>query len=53
MCSRMIDGTQNKTHKLLDATVVFILGEYVTGISGKVLKWTGDSGSYPVRAPWR
>jgi len=30
----MIDGTWNKSHKLLDATLIFILGEYVTGISG-------------------
>ena len=30
----MIDGIWNKSHKLLAATMIFILGEYVTGISG-------------------
>jgi len=34
MCYRMIDGIWNKSHKLLAATMIFILGEYVTGISG-------------------
>jgi hypothetical protein len=33
----MIDGTKNKPHKVLDAILIFILGEYVTGDSDSTL----------------
>ena len=54
MCFWMMDATQNKTHSLLDAIPIFILGEFVTGISGsKVMICIGNSGSIPERAPCR
>ena len=40
----MIDGTSNKSHRLLAANLIFILGEYVTGnsVSNPEMSW-GDA----------